>query len=134
MPGARAYRAQDGHFPAPFIEAGEDRGEHADQAGQYHKQRDHEQCLLSRAHQAPELLQGYTGEDRQQRFAAVLVDFPLQAEGCHLVVQAEHERGDGYGLEVHVARLLGADAPSAAGWHAVVPVDVDGFHPAQADV
>src|SRR5690606_34298521 len=36
--------------------------------------------------------------------------------------------------QVHRARLLGTDAPGATGRYAVVPVDVNGFHAAQADM
>ncbi|MNF98208.1 hypothetical protein D3C84_810620 [compost metagenome] len=58
----------------------------------------------------------------------------MQGERRDLVVQAEHERGDGLRREVHVARLVGADTTIAPGRYAVVPVDMDCFHASQADV
>ena len=58
----------------------------------------------------------------------------MQGEGGDLAVEADHESGDGAGCQVHVARLVGADSPGAAGRYAVFPVDVDGFHATQADV
>ena len=134
MPRPRAHRPQDRHLAAALVKAGEDRREHADQTGQHHEQRDHKQGFFGSAHHAPQFLQRHAGQDRQHRLATEFIDLPLQGKGGNLVVQAEHERGDGLRRQVHIARLVGTDAAFALGRHAVVPVDMNRFHAAEADM
>ena len=58
----------------------------------------------------------------------------MHAEGGDLAVQAQHGRSNGLRLQVHAARLLGADPSFALGGHAVLPVDVQRLHALQADM
>ena len=126
MPRPRAHRAQDRHLAPPLVEAGEDGGEHAEQARQHHERRDDHQRGIGDADQVPQLRQRDARHDGEQRLLAVFVDRALQTEGHHAVLHAHHERGDRVGREVHGARRLGVHAPAREGAHAALPIDMDG--------
>ncbi|MDV7401893.1 hypothetical protein RZS08_61300, partial [Arthrospira platensis SPKY1] len=64
----------------------------------HHQPGHDQQGVFRQPHEVPELLQGQTGQNRQQGLAGEGVDFPLHPEEGGSGVEADQEGGDGFGL------------------------------------
>ena len=82
-------RTQDGHFPTTFVQAAENGRQHTDQAGQYDKNRYDKQGFFSDPQQAPQLLQGNTGQDGLQWLVGKLIDVTLYSKCADAILQAQ---------------------------------------------
>jgi hypothetical protein len=129
----RAHGPQNRHFPAPLVEAGQQRREHHGQSHQHHQPRHDPQRVFRQAQQIPELLQGQAGQDRQQRFGGEFVDLALHPENRGLGFEANQESRDGLRSQIELAHLFGGQAHSGNGC-AAEPNSMNRLDTFQADV